>query len=73
MPKIYPFLYARVQHTEEYFPLVSVQLRMNWNLGDEPKNIGDFQTIRLFHTKSAAQLFADLVNAALEGIQDVAE
>lgn len=73
MPKIYPFLYARVQHTDKYFPLVSVQLRMNWNLTDEVKDIGEFQTIRLFHTKSAASLFADLINAALEGIQDVAE
>ena len=73
MPTIYPFKYARVQHTEEYFPLISVELRMNWNLEDEVKDIGEFQTIRLFHTESAAQLFADLINAALEGIQDVAE
>lgn len=73
MPNIYPFKYARAIKTEEHFPLWEVQMVKNWNFKRTIVKVGEFQTIRLFNTKSAASLFADLINASLTGIPDVAE
>lgn len=73
MPKIYPFKYARAIKTEGHFPLWEVQMVKNWNFKRTVVEVGEFQTIRLFHTETAASLFSDLINASLEGIPDVAE
>lgn len=65
--------YARIEKTEDEFPLWEVQLRQNWNLGDTIKQEGEFKKIRLFHKKSSAELFVVGINVLLRMIIDVPE
>ena len=65
--------YAVYKKRENDFPLWSVFLRKNWNLGELPQSEGEFQLIRIFYTRKAASIFTSHLNASLAALEDVAK